>query len=59
MKENQHIRNAARNANVPLWKVADAIGVSEQTLIRWLRFPLTTDKETQIMDTIKELEVKT
>lgn len=56
MRENEHIRKAARVAGVPLWKVAAAIGVSEPTLIRWMRFPLPAEKEAHIMETISVLE---
>lgn len=56
MKENQNIRKAARVAGVPLWKIADAIGVSEPTLMRWMRFPLPEDKETRIMNAIATIE---
>ena len=56
MKENQAVRKAARSAGVPLWMIAVRLGVCEQTLIRWLRVPLPTEKEREIMDTISELE---
>lgn len=55
MKENHAVRSAARSASVPLWMVAAAIGISEPTLIRWLRFPLPEDKEQRIMAAIAEL----
>ena len=53
--ENQTVRRASRSAGVPLWKVAAAIGVSEPTLTRWLRFPLTEEREQRIMAAIREL----
>ena len=56
LKENQGVRKAARVAGVPLWKIAAAVGVSEPTLIRWLRFPLPEDKEHRIMEAISALE---
>lgn len=56
MRENENIRKAARVAGVPLWKVAAAIGVSEPTLIRWMRFPLPAEKEARIMAAISVLE---
>ena len=56
MKENQTVRKAARVAGVPLWRVAAAIGVSEPTFMRWLRFPLPEDKENRIMQAISNLE---
>lgn len=56
MKENQAVRKAARSAGVPLWMIAVRLGVCEQTLIRWLRVPLTAEKERMIMVAISELE---
>lgn len=53
---NEHIRRAARVANVPLYAVANSIGVSEATLWRWLRVPLTGDKERRIMAASATLE---
>lgn len=54
-RENEQVRRAARSAGVPLWRVAAAIGVSEPTLTRWLRFPLPKDKEQRVMVAISEL----
>lgn len=55
MKENLKVRRAAKEARVPLWKVASGVGISEPTLIRWLRFPLSAEREKKIMETIQEL----
>lgn len=54
-QENKTVRRTAHSAGVPLWRVAAAVGVSEPTLIRWLRVPLTEDKEKRIMAAINEL----
>lgn len=56
MKENSYIRERARAAKVPLWRIAAFIGISEPTLIRWLRFPLPPDKESRILEAISELK---
>ena len=56
MLENQTVRKAARIAGVPLWKVAAALGVSAPTMTRWLRFPLSKDKEQKILEAISKLE---
>lgn len=56
MKENLHIRRAARVAGVPLYRIAAEIGISEPTMQRWLRFPLPVDKENRIMAAISKLE---
>lgn len=55
MRENEQIRKAARVAGVPLWKIAAVVGVSEPTLIRWMRFPLSQEKESRIMEAISTL----
>ena len=55
MKENQAVRMAAKSAGIPLWKVAAAIGISEPTIIRWLREPLTVEKEARILSAIASL----
>jgi transposase-like protein len=54
-QENKLIRKKARAADVPLWKIAQALGISEPTLTRWLRFPLPADKEQRILTAISEL----
>lgn len=56
VKENQSVRTAAKAAGVPLWKCALRMGISEPTLIRWLRVPLSKEKETRIMEAIAALE---
>lgn len=55
MKENQTVRKAAKSAGVPLWKIAATIGVSEPTIIRWLRVPLPEEKEVRILSAIASL----
>lgn len=54
--ENNKIRVAARVAGVPFWKIAQKIGISEPTLTRWLRMPLSAEREGIILAAIKELE---
>lgn len=54
-KENNHIRRAARIADVPLWAVAAEVGISEPTLMRWLRVPLAPKRERQVMAAIDRL----
>ena len=54
-KQNQSIRLLARISGVPLRKISDALGIHEKTLYRWLRVPLTKDKEERIMSAIEEI----
>lgn len=53
--ENEKIRKAARSAGIPLWKIAIMIGISEPTLTRWLRIPLSAEREMLIMTAIENL----
>jgi len=38
------LRFFAQRYGVPLWKVADEYGVSEPTIIRWLRKEFTAER---------------
>ena len=56
MKANGEIRETARKAKVKHWEIAERLGVSEQTLVRWLRVPLPREKRDAISNAIGELE---
>lgn len=56
LKANEDVRRAARAAGVPLWRIAEALQVSEPTLTRWMRTPLPDDKRDRIMKAIPALE---
>lgn len=55
MKENEGVRRKARAAGVPLWRIALALGISEPTLMRWLRIPLEPEREAEILYAIDAL----
>lgn len=55
MTANSTIRQEAKDARVKHWEIALHLGVSEQTLVRWLRTPLDVTKEQQIRCAINEL----
>ncbi len=52
---NLDIRNAAKEAGVFLYQIADKLGISEPTMVRWLRYELPAEKKTRIMSIISEL----
>jgi hypothetical protein len=52
---NINVRMAAKAADVPLWRIAASYGVSEVTLIRWLRVPFTQEREKEFLTRIEEL----
>lgn len=56
--ENEEIRLAARKHGVPVWKIARELGVSEQTLYRWFRVPLSKETEKAVWESIERLGVR-
>lgn len=55
MSRNIKIRNYAREKDVPLWKIADRMKISQATLYIKLRYPLLQIEEDNILDIIDEL----
>ena len=52
---NKEVRKSARIANVPMWKVAYALGISEPTIFRWLRSELPAEKKRAMLEAIDKL----
>lgn len=52
---NKDIRKAARIADVPMWKVAMVLGISEPTIFRWLRTELPEEKKAAMLAAIDKL----
>ncbi len=55
---NTDIKNLIKEKELKQWQVAQAIGVSERTLIVWLRSELSEDKRQRIMSAIQRLSVR-
>lgn len=55
MKQNQMVREAAKKNGVKLWQIAAYLGISEPTMTRWMRSPLSPERETQILAAIGEI----
>lgn len=49
---NKDLRDEMRIANVWQWEVADAIGVSEMTMVKWLRKELDAEKKALVREGI-------
>lgn len=52
---NQEIKTAIKAAGVKQWQVAKACGISEFTLVRWLRDELTDERRKAIFSAIEAL----
>lgn len=57
-RANEEIRNMIKTNGVFQWEVADALGVSEVTLIRWLRTPLLDTKKENVIQAINKVKTK-
>lgn len=53
---NERIRQAAKAANVPQWKIAELLGVSEATMTRMLRRQLPPEREAELLALIQTQE---
>lgn len=49
------VREIAKRNNVKHWEIARCLGVSEQTIMRWLRTQLPPDKEKRILNAIERI----
>ena len=54
-QNNQAIRREARACNVPLWRIAVRLGISEPTMTRRLRTELPADEQQRILTVIHQL----
>ena len=55
---NAEIKNKAKERGVPLWKIADALNVSEPTITRLFRHELSPEMANKIIDIIDSLSRK-
>lgn len=51
----EKLKTLIRMKNIPKWKIADAIGVSEMTIYRWLR-KYDAEHYQKIMNAIQQIE---
>lgn len=54
---NEDIRKFMKVHNVFIWEVALAFSVSEMTIYRWLRKPLTEEKKKLLIDAVNSIAV--
>ena len=54
--ENQDLKSKVKENGLFMWQIADELGVSEPTLVRWMRYPLSIEKRNAFNDAIKHLK---
>lgn len=52
MKANATIREDMKKRGIPQWMVATQLHISENTLVRWLRTPLSKEREEDVQRAI-------
>lgn len=52
---NKDLRYEFRIANVRQWEVAEAIGISEMTFVKWLRRELPAEKKKLVREAIRKV----
>lgn len=53
--ENKDLRAEFRIANVKQWEVAEEMGISEMTFVKWLRRELSEDKKKLVREAISKV----
>ncbi|MBY0124491.1 helix-turn-helix domain-containing protein [Bacillus sp. S/N-304-OC-R1] len=53
-KRNEDIKNA--RGGVPYWAIAEKMNISENTLYRWLRSELSTERKEDILAAIRDCQ---
>lgn len=54
----EEIKRSASRKKVAIWMIADKIGISENTLYRWLRHDLPIEKQQLVLNAISEIVVE-
>lgn len=53
--KNSEIKEKFKKLSIPQWRVAEAIGISERTLIVWLRSELSPEHRRLIEEAIDKI----
>lgn len=53
---NEDIRQEMKNNKITQWQIAHILGVCEQTILRWFRFPLEGDQRQRVLSAINQLK---
>jgi len=55
---NEDIRKEIESAGISYWQVADALGISDATLAKWLRMEKHDDKKAAVLSAIRKISVQ-
>lgn len=54
--ENLDLKRKVKEEGLFMWQIADEMGISEPTLVRWMRYPLSIEKRTSVINAIENLK---
>lgn len=54
-KANQKLRDELTIKHIPFWQLAEQMGVHENTVVRWLRTPLSPETAARVRIAINEI----
>lgn len=52
---NKEIRDYIKSKGIPLWRVAECLGITDSSFSRMLRYEISEDKKTQIKEITDKL----
>ena len=52
LNNNIEVRTALKEKKVPYWMIAEELGVSENTVTRWMRHELDQETKQRVLDII-------
>lgn len=52
---NKEIRDYIKSKSIPMWRVAERLGIADSNFSRMLRYEISEDKKKEIMHIVDEL----
>lgn len=52
---NEEIRDYIKSKGIPMWRVAERLGIADSNFSRMLRYEISEDKKKEIMHIVDEL----
>lgn len=52
---NKEIKAYIKSKNIPMWRVAECLGIADSSFSRMLRYEITEDKKAEIYKIVDEL----
>ena len=57
MKSNHELRSILSQNGLYIWQLAEAVGIHETTMTKWLRTPLNAEQQQRVDEALTQLTV--